>query len=663
MNLARPSGPQDEASEVLGDPYFIGVDERRAPNQLEPGLGCAGKNLRFRKGKAETRRGVLICPWMKGTGRTPWTEVYGGVVFSDPNQSGDWFIIAADGGVWKTRPNMTAQAVPLPTGVVLTAETFTMFVPNTDGGVGVLVLLRGPDADPLVCVNLDAGFSAVPASPLSSPTGTESGVFDMPRSRFGLNTLNRLLLIEGKDIVSASDILAYNQFIPVQNQYRINPGNSQALVRLLPMSNATLVCFKSGSVLVVTGVGNAEDGSLTGSGPDTLTESYGLAGVNAVVRKGSNAYWLTNEPSVTSLRLTELNETQDTDVRLSDALSQTFGRINSLYLNRACVEVWDGKLYVALPLDEVKTVGAPLTAEQLSDLEYRWTVVPGHQYYWATNGQGAALIDQGNDTVTITTSGWFTAVGTTVIAYLDDNPVPDANLTTLHEARFPNNGVAVFDLVTGAWCGVDEAPGVFAIQTFLKTPFLGRQRLFLLGTDGTIRLYEEGFEDEVFDAAGNIVVQAITSEFTTRGYQLSDGERARAVSAALRVRTWDPSYTITTLQQGYNTEQAEQSAVTRDRLKYNHHDRADWSPANEAADHATPGREDYSVTTNDPTGLQVDSAGVDCDAHQTSTDRLALSNLGDWQQLRITNTQGRLELLQVKLEQQIHERPSGVNIL
>lgn len=657
MNLTKPYGPQDEVSMRNGDRFFLGVDERRSPQQLEEGKASYGKNVRFRKGKAETRRGVLICPWMKTNGRVPWTEVYGGIVYSDPNDNGDWFIIAADGGVWKTRPNMTAQAVSLPLGVTLTADTFSMFVPVTDGGVGVLVMLRGADNDPLVCTNLDAGFAAVPASPLSvaDPLTGESGIFDMPRSSYGINHLNRLMLIEGKDIVAVSDILAYNQFIPTQNEYRINPGNSQALVQLQPMSNQTLICFKTQSVLMVTQVKNDTDGSLFGVGPDVVTESYGLAGVRAVVRKGSNCYWITNEPSVTSLRLTELNETQDTDVRLSDALPETFGRINSIYLSRACLEVWDGKLYAALPLDDASAVGGPMIRTDGGTLFSYFALVIGQSYQWI-KGNGN-VIASGSQSYTADT----TFVATDALAEVTFAASPWTG-SLKQVVLGVNTGVAVYDFVNQAWCGVDEALGVFAIKTWLKTTFLGRQRLFSLGVDGVIRLHEEGFEDEVFSGS-DIVVQAISTTLRTRGYTLDDGDRHRSLAAVCKLRSWDPRYTLTTLNQGYNTDADEQTAVTRNRFKYDQNFTADWDPNNTLDDHATPGREDYSITLNDPDGVSLGALGIDIDAHQISTERVPLSNVGDWQQIELTNDQGRLELLGVTVEQQPHERRSGVGIV
>ena len=129
MNFGKPFGPRDTPSNLDGDPFFRGVDERLSPQQLPQGMVSRAVNLRFRNGKAATRKGLQICRWMKEDGTVPWNEVYGGIMFADPNQAGEWMIIAADGGVWKTRPNMTATAVPLPSDVSLTADTFKMFVP------------------------------------------------------------------------------------------------------------------------------------------------------------------------------------------------------------------------------------------------------------------------------------------------------------------------------------------------------------------------------------------------------------------------------------------------------------------------------------------------------------------------------------------------------
>lgn len=714
MNLTTPAGPRDDASTLVGDRVFLGVDERRPPNQLPEGYVSQAKNLRFRRGKAEPRRGVKICRWMKEDGTTPFNEVYGACVFADPNQAGDWIIIAADGGVWKTRPNMAATEVPLPATVSLTRETFSMFVPCTDAGESVLVLLRGDDHDPLVCTNIDLGFTAVPSvtqtlSSLTSSsttatatkaahgyetgqiiviagatqteyngeyeitvTGTDtftytfagsgttpatgtitarrSGRRDMPASRFGVNTGNRLLLIEDRDGVAASDLLAYHDFLTLQNEFRINTGQSDRLQRIQPLIGNRLLMFKEQSVLEVQ---NAGSDLAEAIGPLDVTNKYGLAAPLACVRNGANCYWLTGEPAIASLKLTELNETQDTDLRLSDALSQTFGRINPLYLDRVVMEVWDGKLYCALPLDDPRIPDRATVPFTVVDGYWQATLTPGVLYEWDEGGTDSTLTV---GSAVYDASGRFIATNATGRT----NVAGEYDYTGSLRAVQPTcNGIAVYDFINQAWCGVDEADDVYAVKAFLKTAYQGRQRLFAIGSDGVLRLLEEGFDDEVYDEEGDIVAQAIRTRMVTRAYQ--QGDRQRALSAAVLLRTWNPSYTLTLVRQDYGWSSAEQTAVTRDRTKYDQHDQTDYDETNTNDDHGAPGRKDYSVVI--PADDFYLGSGVNFDAHQVSTDRVPLSSIGTWFQLQLENIQGRCEVLQCALETQDHERRSGAEII
>lgn len=790
MNLLQPFGRRDLPSEVLGDLAFIGVDERRPANQLPPGYASRAKNLRFRNGKAEPRKGVRICPWMKDDGRTPFTEVYGAVVFADPNQAGDWIVIAADGGVWKTRPNMAATAVPLPATVSLTRDTFSQFVPCTDNGDSVLVLLRGDEEAPLVCVDLDIGFVSVPtvdvtltsitagftltsltsasttatatkashglttgdvvtiagatqteyngtytvtvvdnntftytfagsgttpatgtivcrlttatvtraahgyststvlviegATPTEfngtytiTVTGTDTFTYefagstslsasgtltarlaghrDMPNSRFGVNHLNRLLLIEGRDEVGASDLLAYQDFLAMVDQFRINTGQSDRLERIQPLIGNRLLMFKTQSVLEVQNVGADLSAAV---GPLYVTNKYGLAAPHGCALNGANCYWITGEPAVASLRLTELNETQDTDVRLSDSLSQTFGRINPLAIPGIVLEVWDGKLYVALPLDDASAQGDSIVSQggRWEDGPYFDTEVVPNRANWYEKGNSDSLVYtlENGDGATLTTSGWFTPATGSGLVYGTFLSTWTGHIAT-RSTQQTNNAIAVYDFLNQAWCGVDEADGVYAVKAFLKTAYQGRQRLFLIGTDGVLRLMEEGFEDEVFDEDGDIVVQPIETRLVTRAYQGRD--RQRSLSAAVLLRTWNPNFTIKTVRQDYNRTETIQPEVTRSRTQYDQHDATAWDATNVNDDHGNPGRFDYSVTL--PAAGFYLGSGVNFDAHQTSTERVPLSDIGNWWQLEITNTTGRCEVLQCALETQDHERRSG----
>jgi len=142
MNNARPAGPLDEASLPDGDVQFIGVEERTvfAP----PGYVNRAVNCRFRYKRAATRDGITILPWCLNDGLTPFTDVYGGFVFADPNGINEYILVAANGKVYYTRPNTPAQVVPLPANVTpLSRSTFKKFMQVNAS----ILLLRGLSAD------------------------------------------------------------------------------------------------------------------------------------------------------------------------------------------------------------------------------------------------------------------------------------------------------------------------------------------------------------------------------------------------------------------------------------------------------------------------------------------------------------------------------------
>lgn len=771
MNNTVPYGPRDEASQISGDKVFIGVDERWAPHELAPGYCAAARNKRFRRGRAETRPGMALLPWSKGNGLTPFTEVLGGGLYQDPDQGGEWILIAAEGKVWKTKPNTAASEVPLPVGVTLTAATFRKFIQAN----GAIVLLRGLEEDCLRCDNLMLGFQAipqqniwdvtflhatnrvglvqhnlligdpvrfqggtVPVTPdqtyyvIGTPNADEfqiaatpggaaltwntsatddavsvgtvtvlDGAQPIPPAEDGFFFGNRLYLITGKDLVAQSDIGDFTRYQPIPSTFRINEGDSYTLLAIYPFNEDTMLFFKSGLVQKAIGLSDLSQAV----GPLNVTQAYGLAGPRAIADHGADVYWLTSELRVSSLRLTELNKEQGTDNALSDALSQTFGRINKLYASVARMAIHKGLLYVALPLDD------------------------------------AQVLDDAGDVL-------FDGVNTGIAVY--DFQAKAVNL----ETRIP-----------GAWCGVDEADGLINVVDFLKVTIDGAPRLCFLAVDGYLHLVEEGFEDErvaaitpyvdvladklnllgagdsvrvnegtVVTAAGNwdIVTEARAAlwdgydpagatpwtapdttpteidygvRFTatngtlptvtvngvagvdgyndwafldfhttpaivpveiedlvlTRAYLCLGPQAQRYTCAALHLAAYAPNYTIKTFTQGVGSETTYKEDETRDRLKYYQHDRADYDPSNVNDDAGAPGREDYSVLLPD-TGMELGDSGVAVGLHQEYAHRVPINERGLWLQLEITNTAGRLELITGVLEGQAGEVLGGLAV-
>lgn len=141
MNNQDPQGPLDEASLPDGDLEFIGVEERTVFSS--PGYVNRAVNTRFRTRRAASRDGITILPWALGNGLTPFTDVYGGFVFADPNGINEYIVVAANGHVYYTRPNTPAKVVPLPAGVTLTRATFKKFIQVN----ACIILLRGLSND------------------------------------------------------------------------------------------------------------------------------------------------------------------------------------------------------------------------------------------------------------------------------------------------------------------------------------------------------------------------------------------------------------------------------------------------------------------------------------------------------------------------------------
>lgn len=491
MNRYASYWPADTAPQRDGDAGFVGVDERLDPALLPPGFVARAKNCRFRNGQAETRGGDTIWPWMRGTGMTKFGTVFCAATFSDPIDGDEWVVVAADSGVWATRPNNVAKAVSLPGGVTLTAATAVQMVQCFN----VLILLRGPDAAPLVCANgLDAGFTAI------TQTDTGTGTEAIPNAAFGLFFANRLLLVHERDQVAASDVLDYTRYAPTLANFRINQGDNDALVAIAAFNESTLIMLKDQSVWRVDNV----YGDLSQIALRKVTSQYGCIAPHSVVQFGTDLAWF-SERGVETLKLTELNQVQGRAQALSDKLTATLARVNWKYASGIRGAFWDGRLYFAVPLDDANVVDT--TTNLLAGLSYN----AGMVYSYGSTGVVSMTAGtiyryrQGADD-----SYFVTYDGLVETTYRGDcyfvGPTSGANFYGTNNASVTatlnpvlaegvNNAVLVFDTETGEWCGTDERAGMNVKEWVLFT-HQGLKRLGYISALGEFHLYEEGTVDE-----------------------------------------------------------------------------------------------------------------------------------------------------------------------
>lgn len=159
-----------------------------------------------------------------------------------------------------------------------------------------------------------------------------------------------------------------------------------------------------------------------------------------------------------------------------------------------------------------------------------------------------------------------------------------------------------------------------------------------------------GFNAQGIPYPGVIQEKDITSEIQTRGYILLDDGPKRFRHGMVTLETWNPSYTIDIVTDGYNEIETVVGPRTKDRTKYYLHGKADYDTTNINQDFDVAKREDYSVV--------IPAAGVDLDMGlrpaqmQQCQEQFVVRRMGQWCAIRITNTQGRLALKNASMDGQ-----------
>lgn len=535
----------DDLPLIDGDAAFRGVDERTNPAQLAEGFLASGKNIRLRNGVVETRGGDVFLGAMKTDGYTPFTECYGCEVISDPAGE-EWLLVAADGALWKCRPNMAAKQILSDFGYLLDENLDVIVDENnvpielSDGAAGVqpffqaiqcfnrTVILRGEDFPPMIMRHLDTGFEVV------EPSNNGTGTLGIPNSAFGLFHGNRLFLQHTRDQVVASDVqdeTRYSEF----NDFRINVGDNDRLVAMAAFgdADASLLMLKDQSVWRVNNV----TGDLSNITLRNITRKYGCVAPFSVVDFGSDIAWLSDRGIVT-LGLTAQNESQGTSLALSDPMVASMNRLRWDKADQVVAEYWDNKLYFAMPFDEALLVSDTDLASggtySLIGSKYYHVIegleIGAEYQYVPTTSVDVELIEAeitGGNPETEAMNRYqgsvvFTATTTTVSLEGTSATAVTATLKKVVKSGI-NNAVMVYDTVLGQWVGVDERAGL-NVQRWFKITFEGRKRLGYVSANGEIRLYDEaGAEDEVISSVNSAYVDLVVLDQPKSGETLQIG--------------------------------------------------------------------------------------------------------------------------------------------
>jgi hypothetical protein len=266
----------------------------------------------------------------------PGANVFASGIYSDPNAIGEtWIMLVGYNKVGFYANGRTSKTISL--GSYTVTEQSTIVQANN-----YVYIFRGPDATPLYWDgNWNGTFTEVPATTL--PDSFES----IPNSNQATYYQNRLWVVKGKDGLAASDVLAFEDYDPLANEFNLNTGNSDYIVATYPFGQNSLVAFKNKSILLLQNV----EGSLSDVTVTEVTRQVGVVGINSVTSIGPDLAYVSNR-NINLLTLTATNNAlQHKILPLSTRIRKIMDRVNWEVGYKISLGYWNNKLYVALPLD------------------------------------------------------------------------------------------------------------------------------------------------------------------------------------------------------------------------------------------------------------------------------------------------------------------------
>jgi hypothetical protein len=266
----------------------------------------------------------------------PGANVLASGIYSDPNAIGEtWIMLVGYDKVGFYANGRTSKTISL--GSYTVTEQSTIVQANN-----YVYIFRGADQKPLYWDgNWNGTFALVPDTTLPDSFAS------IPNSNQATYYQNRLWVVDGKDSIAASDVLAFTDYDPLANEFNINTGNSDYVVATYPFGQNSLVAFKNKSILLLQNV----EGSLSDVTVTEVTRQVGVVGINGVTSIGPDLAYVSNR-NINLLTLTATNNAlQHKILPLSTRIQKIMDRVNWEVGYKISLGYWNNKLYVALPLD------------------------------------------------------------------------------------------------------------------------------------------------------------------------------------------------------------------------------------------------------------------------------------------------------------------------
>ena len=234
--------------------------------------------------------------------------------------------------MWFARDGEYPRFVPLPENLTDNVEFSQCF--------DVFFIWRGPALVPLLWRgDWTVYWDVFP------PVDPTSGRVTVPNAYTAENAANRMLIPYARDRIAVSDIADYTQYDWAIDDFQINAGEADDLVRVFPWQQQQVICFKRHSIFRVTGVA----GDLSGATLEKLPGSVGLVGRHAVCDVSGDIYFMSHS-GVFKMSQVMLNTPQADEMPVSDSIKPIIDSINWNSASLIVCGYRRDRVYFAVPL-------------------------------------------------------------------------------------------------------------------------------------------------------------------------------------------------------------------------------------------------------------------------------------------------------------------------
>jgi len=198
---------------------------------------------------------------------------------------------------------------------------------------------------------------------VSKPLAIGKGFIHQPAAPWGVVHERRLWLPywytsattpanrEIRDEIVASDIMDFNTFDVIGNQFRPTAGQSDFTVQLTPFTKDSLVIFNRKSIHLMTGI----SGSLADVKSNVVTTEIGCSARKTVVQVANQIFFLSDQ-GIFSVEFLDEYNLRGTGTPISETIQPYIDRINQDYAHLSSAVYFNNRYWIALPIDS--SVGA-----------------------------------------------------------------------------------------------------------------------------------------------------------------------------------------------------------------------------------------------------------------------------------------------------------------